>query len=90
MVRKAGELMIIHDNVKAILECNFAGFKDEIIENATERITDLHITERCGRWIHLDSDTDICSECAYWRNKNEQGLISRYTYCPNCGARMEE
>lgn len=32
-------------NVKAILECNFAGFKDEIIENACKLICDLKIND---------------------------------------------
>ena len=37
------------ENIKAILECNFAGFKNEIIDIATERILSLEQqqTEKC-------------------------------------------
>lgn len=32
-------------NVKAVLECNFAGFKDEVIENACKLICDLKFND---------------------------------------------
>ena len=33
--------MTIEQNIRAILECNFAGFKDELIDNAVKSIVDL-------------------------------------------------
>lgn len=39
------EKRIFESNVKAILECNFAGFKDEIIENACKLICNLKIND---------------------------------------------
>lgn len=33
--------MILEENIRAILECNFAGYKDEIIDIATKNIMSL-------------------------------------------------
>ena len=35
--------MTYEENVRAILECNFVGFKEEIIDTATQRICELDI-----------------------------------------------
>lgn len=35
--------MTYEENVRAILECNFVGFKEEIIDAATQRICELNI-----------------------------------------------
>lgn len=35
--------MTYKENVRAILECNFVGFKEEIIDAATQRICELDI-----------------------------------------------
>lgn len=37
--------MTYKENIKAILECNFAGYKEEIIENACVRIIELKCRE---------------------------------------------
>ena len=37
------------ENIKAILECNFAGFKEEIIDSACDRI--LEQESNIGHWI---------------------------------------
>ena len=39
-----------------------------------------------GNW-HCSECRNIVIECA---NKNEEGGIPKYKYCPNCGARMAE
>ena len=79
----------------AVLECNFTGFKDEIIERVTKKIMDYKDPAKHGRWIGESlpiktlkgeiggAVTRItCSVC---------GKISivRSDYCPNCGARMD-
>lgn len=40
--------MTREENIKAILECNFVGFKEEIINTATKRICEL---EQEPKWI---------------------------------------
>jgi hypothetical protein len=44
-VNHLSQSLNFESNVKAILECNFAGFKDEIIENACKLICDLKIND---------------------------------------------
>ena len=34
-------MLTTKENIRAILECNFAGFKDEYIENALDRIMEI-------------------------------------------------
>lgn len=79
------------DNVKAILECNFAGFKEEIIDNACKRIGELSQGQRHGNWIvYKDREGKTrrckCDRCGYetgsytWTNPN---------FCAECGAKME-
>ena len=46
-----------------------------------------------GRWVHTDlalhwHGKDECSECTY--HKQDRSDLSRFRYCPNCGARMDE
>lgn len=56
--------MIREENIRAILECNFAGFKDEIIDNVVKRICELKLSE----WIPVskrlpeDYETVIASD----------------------------
>lgn len=38
--------MTIEENIRAILECNFAGFKEEIIDTAVKKIAEIE-----SRWI---------------------------------------
>lgn len=44
-VNHLSQSLNLESNVKAILECNFAGFKDEIIENACKLICNLKIND---------------------------------------------
>ena len=48
---------------------------------------------RHGRWVHTDLAShqhgkDECSECTY--HEHDRRDLSRFRYCPNCGARMDE
>lgn len=48
---------------------------------------------RHGRWVHTDLAShwygkDECSECTY--HEQDRSDLSRFRYCPNCGARMDE
>ena len=48
---------------------------------------------RHGRWVHTDLAShwygkDECSECTY--HEQDRSDLSRFQYCPNCGARMDE
>lgn len=49
--------MTYRENVKAILETNFAGFKDEIIEVATDRVASLEQINRCKDCRYFENDT---------------------------------
>lgn len=51
-----------------------------------------------GRWIEVQriNPTDRmaiceCSECGDWWGSNcNDGVINDFSYCPNCGAKMDE
>ena len=47
---------------------------------------------RHGRWVHTDLAShwhgkDECSECTY--HEQDRSDLSRFRYCPNCGAKMD-
>lgn len=79
------------ENIRAILECYFTGFKEEIIESACDRI--LEQEPKTGHWIASDilNEDYVCSECggASWYY-DYQAHVARSKYCPNCGAKMIE
>lgn len=85
------------ENITAILECCFAGFKEEIIEAACNRI--LGLKTKTGHWIEGQTDNPnihniICSCCfAGYPSKghaNSQYTREKFKYCPNCMANMVE
>lgn len=72
--------------IRAILECNFAGFNSDIIDVAVKRIMECTEAKRVrhGKWLDADDGIDwTCSICGHdaWANT---------PFCPNCGARMDE
>lgn len=78
--------MTYEENVRAILESNFAGFKEEIIDAACKSINGLSTK---GRWEwKFDEKTGIrgmhCSECGY----AEAQVYKKF--CGQCGADMRE
>lgn len=82
--------MTYKENITAILECCFAGFNEEIIEGACNRI--LEIEPKTGHWIMTSDyytgaygtiDYVKCSCCG--KDSLEEG-----NFCPNCGAKMVE
>ena len=89
--------MTYKQNITAILECCFAGFKEEIIDSACNRI--LEQKPKTGHWEYVQYDYNPrlgnwhCSECRCvvieCVDKNEKGGIPLYKYCPQCGAKME-
>ena len=84
--------MTYRENIKAILECNFAGYKEEIIENTCSRILALKCyAEKTGRWIPspYPEEKYICSNCggACWYY-DVMKTVKQSKYCPNCGAHM--
>lgn len=56
--------MTYKENVTAILECNFAGFKQEIIDIAVDCI--MTLSENNREWIPISSINEIPKEGAYW------------------------
>ena len=78
--------------IRAILECNFAGFKSDIIDVAVKRIMECMEDEtvRHGRWemkpdpYGFFDEIPVCSECGHTTKMRET-----YNYCPRCGAKME-
>ena len=81
--RKVCERMTYKENITAILECYFTGFKKEIIDSACNRI--LEQQPKTGRWINTDEGFSPCkcSEC-------KTVELKKSNYCPNCGCCMVE
>lgn len=75
--------MTYKENITAILECYFTGFKKEIIDSACNRILEQ---EPCGDAISRQAVkdwfcTNYCSECETLHD-------TQTNYCPDCGAKM--
>lgn len=95
-------MLSFEENVRAILECNFAGFKDEFIDIATQRIVELQ-PQKKGVW-EMPADGynpkmwRRCSECGkHFKMYDEYDGFNGVTYikevanyCKVCGAQMEE
>lgn len=86
-------MLTYEQNVKAILECIFAGYKDELIDIACRMICTLKDTEeqklKIGHWIYDEkSDLSKCSICSAYCPHDELGRIETH-YCSCCGAKME-
>lgn len=81
--------MTYKENIRAILECYFTGFKEEIINSACDRI--LEQEPKTGYWIKVhplqadDGGAYMCSCCEVgdWNLKGTENV------CPNCGAKMK-
>lgn len=84
-------MLTYEQNVKAILESVFAGYKDELIENACKGICTLKDTEeqkpKIGHWN--DDYCSCCGERSYPYDMSGYGCYYYANYCPNCGAKME-
>ena len=82
--------MTYKENIKAILECYFSGFKEEIIDSASDRI--LEQPSKTGHWITTrtwEHDGELyCDRCGFTHLFIDKHT-AQYNYCPNCGARME-
>jgi len=81
--------------IRAVLECNFAGFKDEVIETAVKRIME-HVDKnepKHGRWLPYEFGNERWHKCSVCGVADEYinsfGLEAIRNYCPNCGARMD-
>ncbi len=92
--------MTKEDNIRAILETNFAGFREDIVESAVKRIMDIK-DDRHGRWIIRDNPGTgwyriTCSECGEDVTSTAPciGFFPDvkviWNYCPDCGALMDE
>ena len=69
-------------NIRAILECNFTGFKDEIIDTAVELICDLECEPITSPSQHLAKQAEDFEEIAM----NE---IDKARSCEDCISREE-
>lgn len=75
-------------SIIAVLETNFAGYKDEIINNAADIIEQISIKRPKGKWKpqHFSEEWYAplykCSLC-------EGEMVGVSDYCPHCGAKME-
>lgn len=82
--------MTYKENITAILECYFTGFKEEIIDSACNRI--LEQEPETGHWIeewlneYKSCPIVICSNCG----KGGFTAYKEFNYCPNCGCHMVE
>ena len=57
------------------------------LDSAVDAVMILPSAERKGRWVEttVRGSTALC--CSYCGQ--ESGVLYRYNYCPNCGAKME-
>ncbi len=73
-----------------------AGYKSAYQQGYSDAMRDFRKEPKTGRWIAQDihnCHTDFkCSECGYIHNfMHLYGEpTADYSYCPNCGAKMEE
>lgn len=72
------------ENIIAILETHFTGFREDIINSAVQSIMRLEALP--GRW-----EDGTCSVCGFdWHDiQYEKTKVNKSPYCPNCGSRME-
>lgn len=88
--------MTREQNVRSILESNFAGFKDEIIDVAVKNI--MALSENKGEWIFYDEEFyqqgrfasvhHRIKECSICHHKIAD-FVGNMNFCPNCGAMMK-
>lgn len=64
--------MTTEQNIRAILECFFSGYKDEIIDSATKRILDINVDESVIR----------CKDCK-WYGRADKSRFYRGMDCLN-------
>lgn len=84
--------MTYEENVREILECNFAGFREDIIDTAHRRICEIRTH---GKWEFVGDNLFMCTHCGYSAKGDYLREWSVRTYdstfpdfCPNCGASM--
>lgn len=78
--------MTYRENIRAILECHFAGFKEEIIESACNSI--LEQEPKTGHWITIDDCEKFIAKCSECGQIEDSRMIGKYAYCMQCGAKM--
>lgn len=64
-------------------ECN------SMLEWAVNAVKELPTAEKRGKWMKTVTFYPYCSECD-WMPEEDEMMHGLYSYCPNCGARMEE
>ena len=77
------------ENIRAVLQTHFSGFKEDIIESAVKMVIDLDVSH--ARWENKDGlyECSMCGKTAPYYEDN--GAIVYWpclNYCPNCGALM--
>ena len=90
-------MLTYEENVKAILECCFPGYKEELINDACKSICALKCTKKQARWIPTEYDGYAdgnpvynkweCSKCGWEHSGDKESLTA---FCPNCGFEMLE
>ena len=91
-------MLTYEQNVKAILECIFAGYKDELIDIACKGICTLKNTEeqKKGHWIKTPKAVMgegylwYCDKCEHQVYQDSSKNYPSEKYCSNCGAKMSE
>lgn len=77
--------MTKENNIRAILETHFAGFREDLIESAVKMI--MRLEERHGHWTLIDKGHNFYDwECSICGGSGR----GDYDFCPYCGAVMDE
>jgi len=85
--------------LKAFKNKSWDGMSEEVIDVAIEALEQescldaISREKKTGRWIltmprGAEEWSYKCSECNFWKYKKTINL-SKFKYCPNCGAEME-
>lgn len=87
MLRKINALPSAEPKTKCIAQIRID--RDDIEDLVNEKVNEIveKMSEsKTGRWI----DDCTCSIC-HWIHEDDNGfaLITKYNFCPNCGAKME-
>lgn len=79
-----------NEPTKAIGACCSSCAIDDVIE-MVQQLPSAQTEQKTGKWI-VDDEYIDCSCCRRekWSRTPYEQLVSRFRFCPNCGAKMED
>lgn len=86
------DLISRQDAIDALNELNCFGYVEEAFEQLAEKIMSVPSAQQKGKWKKevLGSTSGYGTTVMYQCSECEQMAISKYKFCPNCGADMRK